>query len=472
MKKAVTVVSSEIVAYSALSAPLSIDPVLDGGIKKDILDALNNKASNSPYLKMSLAPSGDMPLSSVGSDGEYFVLLSDPVACFLKNAGIWNAVEKTNDMFFYYDNSVDGIRSYYSLSDDLQSIILVHSIDFGNPGGESVKYTPQTLTTPQKEQARLNIDAASKAYIDNTIAALKNSGAIGNSVAGMPAPWYGPESTIPQDWAKINTTQTWYSKVDFAQLYQALGGENNPFGLTSTTFSIPWFPAGTSIVNSGTEFVRGTNGGSPTHTMTKDELPAVNAVGESNQTVVLAGNPGMIKKSKSGDGNVTTGSTDAGGLGSEPDIIHVYPFPNLGSATPINIMNPYSPAMWIIKLKNTGGSFTASVDEFGHLILTFDDGTTQDAGSVCASNPTFILSTTEASANVLIPIPAETWIKDIIVFVISGSPTINIPAIGSGDMSGQPIYRSAADLLFVGADNLQANVSGGTVKIQVIKYNI
>ena len=135
-------------------------------------------------------------------------------------------------------------------------------------------------------------------------------------------------------------------------------------------------------------------------------------------------------------------------------------------------MSPYSPAMWIIKLKNTGGSFVASVDEFGHLILTFDDGTTQDAGSVCASNPTFILSTTEASANVLIPVSAETWVKDIIVFVVSGNPTISIPAIGSGDMSGQPMYRNAADLFFPVAGNLEVNISGGTVKIQVIKYNI
>ena len=135
-------------------------------------------------------------------------------------------------------------------------------------------------------------------------------------------------------------------------------------------------------------------------------------------------------------------------------------------------MNPYTPAMWIIKLKNTGGSFTASVDEFGHLILTFDDGATQDAGSVCASNPTFILSTTEASANVLIPVSTETWIKDIIVFVVSGNPTINIPAINSGDMNGQDLYPNSANLHFSDAGNLEVNISGGTVKIQIIKYNI
>ena len=137
-----------------------------------------------------------------------------------------------------------------------------------------------------------------------------------------------------------------------------------------------------------------------------------------------------------------------------------------------NNMPPYSPAMWIIKLKNTGGSFTASVNEFGHLILTFDDGTTQDAGSVCASNPTFILSETEASSNVLIPVSAGTWIRDINVLVLNGTPTINIPAINSGDMSGQKFYPNNVPLEFESAGNLEVNVSGGTVKIQVIKYNI
>ena len=471
MKNPVSQVRPRIISYSELDAPLSIDPVLDGGLKLDILDTLNNKANSTPYLKLASEPSPDAPAVGIGSNGDYYVLLSTPNLVFLKAAGAWNGVDKVNTMFFFND-SIDGVRRYYAFDDALENIIQVHSIDFGNPGGESVKYTPQTLTAPQKTQARLNIDAASQAYIDNAIAALKNSGAIGNSVAGSVMPWFGTEATIPQDWAKINTAQTWYSKVEHAQLYKALGGENNPFGLTSTTFSIPYFPAGTSIVQSGGMFVRGTNGGSSTHVLTNEELPAVNAVGVSNQATVQPGDIGAIKKSKSTDGNVTIKYYDNNGLGSEPDCLNVFPFPNLGSSAPIDIMNPHSPAMWIIKLKNTGGSFTASVNGFGHLILTFDDGTTQDAGLVSTSNPTFILSTTEANANVLIPVSAETWVKDIIIFVVSGNPTVSIPAIGSGDMSGQPMYRNAADLFFPVTDNLEVNVSGGTVKIQVIKYNI
>lgn len=471
MKNPVSQVRPRIISYSELDAPLSIDPVLDGGLKLDILDTLNNKANSTPYLKLASEPSADAPAVEIGSNGEYCILLSTPNLVFVKSSGSWNAVEKVNTMFFFSD-SIDGIRRYYAFDDSLENIIQVHSIDFGNPGGESVKYTPQTLTPPQKTQARINIDAASQAYIDNAITALKSSGAIGNSVAGSVMPWFGTEASIPQDWAKINTTQTWYSKVEYAQLYQALGGENTPFGLTATTFSTPYFPAGTSIVQSGDTFVRGTNGGATTHVLTKEELPAVNAAGVSNQAIVQPGDIGAIKKSKSTDGNVTIKYYDNNGLGSEPDCLNVFPFPNLGSSAPIDIMNPCAPAMWIIKLKNTGGSFTALVDEFGHLILTFDDGTTQDAGSVCASNPTFILSTTEASTSVLIPVSAGTWISDINVLVLSGTPTINIPVINSGDMSGQKFYPNNVPIEFENAGNLEVNISGGTVKIQVIKYNI
>ena len=458
MKSPVSQLRPRIVSYSELDAPLSIDPVLDGGLKLDILDALNNKANSVPYLKLSAEPSPNAPSVEIGNNGEYYVLLSTPNLVFLKAAGAWSGVDKVNTMFFFND-SIDGVRRYYAFDDALENLIHVHSIDFGNPGGESVKYTPQTLTTPQKTQARLNIDAASQAYIDNAIAALKNSGAIGNSVAGSVMPWFGTEASIPQDWAKINTTQTWYSKTENAQLYQALGGENNPFGLTSTTFSIPWFPAGTSIVQSGGIFVRGSNGGEQEVTLTKAQTP-------STKSQV----PGITGGDNSDNNNQTrfAGGDKPNGQGTN-FLIDVYSDGGGGSH---NNMPPYSPAMWIIKLKNTGGSFTASVNEFGHLILAFDDGTTQDAGSVCASNPTFILSATEASSNVLIPIDADTWVKDIIVFVTGGTPTINIPAIGSGDMSGQPMYRNAADLFYPVTDNLQVNVSGGTVKIQIIKYNI
>ena len=459
MKNPVSQVRPRIVSYSELDAPLSIDPVLDGGLKLDILDTLNNKANSTPYLKLASEPSPDAPAVEIGNNGDYYILLSTPNLVFVKSAGAWSGIDKVNTMFFFSD-SVDGIRRYYAFDDSLENIIQVHSIDFGNPGGESVKYTPQTLTAPQKTQARINIDAASQAYIDNAIAALKSSGAIGNSVAGSVMPWFGTETTIPQDWAKINTTQTWYSKVEYAQLYQALGGENNPFGLTSTTFSTPYFPAGTSIIQSGGAFVRGTNGGVETVTLTGKQSGV--QAHDHPITDIESDNSGSSKNA------LKVENTD----NINTSVVKTAKCTELPALEAHTNMPPYSPAIWIIKLKNTGGSFTASVDEFGHLILTFDDGTTQDAGLVCASNPTFILSTTEASANVLIPVSAGTWVKDIIVFVVSGNPTVSIPAIGSGDMSGQPMYRNAADLFFPVTDNLEVNVSGGTVKIQIIKYNI
>ena len=459
MKNTVSQVRPRIISYSELDAPLSIDPVLDGGLKLDILDTLNNKANSTPYLKLASEPSPDAPTVEIGSNGEYYILLSTPNLVFVKAAGAWNGVDKVNTMFFFND-SIDGVRRYYAFDDSLENIIQVHSIDFGNPGGESVKYTPQTLTSPQKTQARINIDAASQAYIDNAIAALKNSGAIGNSVAGSVMPWFGTEASIPQDWAKINTTQTWYSKVEYAQLYQALGGENNPFGLTSTTFSTPWFPAGTSIVQSGVAFVRGTNGGEETVTLTGKQSGV--QAHDHPITDIESDNSGSSKNA------LKVENTD----NINTSVVKTAKCTELPALEAHTNMPPYSPAMWIIKLKNTGGSFVASVNEFGHLILTFDDGTTQDAGSVCALNPTFILSTTESNANVMIPIPASTWIRDVNVFVMSGNPTINIPAINSGDMNGQDLYPNSANLHFSDAGNLEVNISGGTVKIQIIKYNI
>ena len=345
MKNPVSQVRPRIISYSELDAPLSIDPVLDGGLKLDILDTLNNKANSIPYLKLASEPSPDAPAVELGNNGEYYILLSAPNLVFVKAAGTWNGVDKVNTMFFFND-SIDGVRRYYAFDDALENAILVHSIDFGNPGGESVKYTPQTLTTPQKTQARRNIDAASQAYIDNAIAALKNSGAIGNSVAGSVMPWFGLESTIPQDWAKINTAQTWYSKTEYAQLYQALGGENNPFGLTSTTFSTPWFPVGTSIVQSGGSFVRGTNGGEQEVTLTKAQTP-------STKSQV----PGITGGDNSDNNNQTrfAGGDKPNGQGTNflIDVI------SDGGGGSHNNMSPYSPAMWIIKLKNTGTTLTA-----------------------------------------------------------------------------------------------------------------
>lgn len=478
MKRTITQLSSNIDNYSALSAPLSIDPVLDGGIKKDILETLNNKASNVEVSKLSIQPSSDIPTSGIGSEGDYYLVSTAPALLFKKISGSWNSIDKSNDMSFYNDGS-DGVRRYYAFTDDLSGVVLVDSLNFGDPSGSAVQYTPQTLTAQQKIQARINIDAASQAYIDNSITALKMSGAIGSSVAGSVMPWFGPDSVIPQDWGKIGDAATWYSKTDYHQLYLALGGEANPYGITSTTFSTPWFPAGTSIVKNGTGFVMGTNGGTKEETLTIEKLPAhsfftVAAVGRGAADTLVHSPTGSVIATEA-TGNVQDDDNNAYKLYSAPagSVASIGKTNTVGGGLAHNNMPPYAPACWIIKLKNTGGSFTAHVNGDGDLILTFDDGTTQNAGSVCSANPTYILSVTEASSSVFIPIPAETWVRDINVFVTAGTPTVNIPAIASGDMTGQELYPNSAGLHFSSAGNLQVNISGtGTVKIQIIKYNI
>ena len=453
MKRTITQLTSNIENYSALSAPLSIDPELDGGIKKDILETLNNKATSKPYLHLLSEPSEAAPVNTNGIDGDLYLLISNPCILFKKIQNIWSLVEKTNDMFFYCD--VSGIRKYYSFSDDLVDIILIHQIDFADPSGGAVKYTPQILTTQQQDQARLNINAASKAYIDNVIESFKQSGSIGSSVAGSTMPWFGTESTIPQDWARIISTQKWYSKEDYNSLYLALGGESNIFGLTSTHFSIPYFPDGASLIKSGSAFPFGSVGGEKDHILTVQELPSHSHPINTEWGDDSSGGNEDNKKHE-------IGSSFSGCAKTE----------NAGGDMSHNNMPPYVAVHWIIKLRNTGGSFVASINEQGHLILTFDDGSIQDAGKWVDINPVFGLPLIVSSANVEIPITNDVWIKEINIFVLSGNPTVNVPAINSGDMNGQDFYPSVANLKLTSGSNLQINISGGEVKIQIIKYNI
>lgn len=86
--------------------------------------------------------------------------------------------------------------------------------------------------------------------------------------------------------------------------------------------------------------------------------------------------------------------------------------------------------------------------------------------------PYSTLSVTYLTVDADIPIPANTWIKEINVFVTSGNPTVNIPAINSGDMTDQQLYSNTANLQFTESGSLHIAISNGTVKIQIIKYNI
>lgn len=268
---------------------------------------------------------------------------------------------------------------------------------------------------------------------------------VGSEPVGSTRNWWCLE-TIPDTHARITDAQQWFSKVDYSSLYTALGGETNRFGVTATEFSIPYYPEGTSIVQVGDNFPLAETGGNKLHTLTIQELPPHSfktAIAGSNNEPPLRSDPNAsivdIRDDRS-DGNsdyALDGKVGVPTLGKTNTI---------GGGVAHNNMPPYIGAYTIIKVRTTA-------------IVPID-------------NPTYILSTTTASSNVQIPIPAGTFIKDIDVFVVSGTPTINIPSVNSGDMSGQDLYPSTANLRFVSDGLLDVNVSGGTVKIQVIKYNI
>ena len=63
---------------------------------------------------------------------------------------------------------------------------------------------------------------------------------VGSEPVGSTRNWWCL-ATIPTDYELITESQKWFSKVDNASLYAALGGETNRFGVTATQFSIPYF---------------------------------------------------------------------------------------------------------------------------------------------------------------------------------------------------------------------------------------
>lgn len=389
MKRTITQLKANIDSYSELSAPLSIDPELDGGIKGDILDTLDNKARNKEIYTLASLPSSNVPTSELGIDGNYYLLIATQSLVFQKVSGSWNSIDKLNDMMFCFTGE-DSVSKYYSLSNDLNDIVLIHTVSIGDPSGTSVKFVAQTLTEPQKEIARTNIDTASKTYIDNQIAALKNGGAIGASLAGSVMPWMGSQASIPNNWALINETQTWYSKIEYAQLYAALGGESNTWGLTSTTFSIPFFPAGSSIVKNGTGFASGAKGGTKEETLTIQQIPPhsffVAANSDRGASNVLSESPNTRSLATQAMGNVVGDDNNAYVLYAAPDgqTASIGKTNTIGGGLSHNNMSPYVASMWIIKLKNTGGNLTASINANGHLILTDEDGNEIDSGAVSA----------------------------------------------------------------------------------------
>lgn len=256
---------------------------------------------------------------------------------------------------------------------------------------------------------------------------------VGAEPVGSTRNWWCLE-TIPDTHARVTDAQQWFSKVDYASLYTALGGEANVFGVTATEFSIPYYPEGTSIVQVGANFRLGVTGGVKEVTLT------------ANQSGLRAHAHRISKIESDNSGSAENAIHIENTSNINPAVLNTDQNTALNALEAHNNMPPYIGAYTIIKVRTTA-------------IVPID-------------NPTYILSTTTASSNVQIPIPAGTFIKDIDVFVVSGTPTINIPSVNSGDMSGQDLYPSTANLRFASDGLLDVNVSGGIVKIQVIKYNI
>lgn len=337
-KKIISELSAEIQNYTAKTEPLSISPILDGGIKQDILNTLNNKAYNAAYLRLSALPTNVFLTPEQGNNGEYSIYTQAPLACILlkKEGGVWNVVEKSNTMAFFFDDN-DGTRYYYAFSDDLKNPIQTHSINFSSPTGKAILTTPQTLTEEEKIQAQTNINAASKSYIDEAIENLKNSTITGGSAAGSVMPWFGTEATIPQDWMLIPNEETFLLKADYPDLYAALGGENNVFGVTDTLFGIPFIEGGSSIVHSGEDFALGQTGGETEHTLTVNEIP-------EHSHIIHLGDLGGSEITSINTTNANT--TEGGSVQTETS----------GGGLAHNNMPPYIVANYIIKTKNSGGA--------------------------------------------------------------------------------------------------------------------
>ena len=442
MKKTINQLTNDIDSYIAKSAPLSIDPPLDGGIKKNILETLNNKASSKPHLYLASIPSEDLPTNILGENGHYYIqIVTGSIIVYLKSAGVWSAIEQTNDMFFYNDDD-GGIRRYYSLSDDLTNAVLVHSIDFSDISGASVKYTEQNLTQAQQLQARTNILAASIAYVDNQIASLRKSGVFGTECAGSTKWHFGLESTIPANWAKIPSVQTWYSKSEYPQLYIALGGESNPWGVTSTQFSLPYFSDGSFLNKAGTGYPLAGTGGEKEHALTIAELPA-----HSFKVANGGRDDGDIDGDRVIAKNVGLGGNSSYRLRGNSGVADSGKTNTIGEGKLINNMPPYVSAFLIIKL------------------IDADPGEVMDADL-----PYRVYSTTDLSASGEILVGNGIFIKDINIFVLTGTPSVEVVELGTSQMSGQDVYPITANYKSTGS--IHINMTGaGSIRVKIIKFN-
>lgn len=90
--------------------------------------------------------------------------------------------------------------------------------------------------------------------------------------------WAGLKNNIPSGWSLCNGVQL--SKTEYADLFTALGGEQSPWGVQTTTFSLPNIPFYGSPVQSNPaneltngNYRLGLTGGEERHTLNINEMP-------------------------------------------------------------------------------------------------------------------------------------------------------------------------------------------------------
>jgi hypothetical protein len=196
----------------------------------------------------------------------------------------------------------------------------------------------------------LPLSKAAIDYINIAINNLKNEGVIAASWAGEMRPFFGVSSKIPADWALVPNSAPMYSKTDYPDYYEFLGEENNPFGVTATQFCGIWIPEGYTIIQCGDKYQFAKLYGSFAETLNVDQIPAHDHIdGIHTQNGSEFTDTENILPEQDGwrisfyNGKYVLTRTQKTGGGKEH-----------------NNLSPGIAGRWIVKLKNTGGSFTTS----------------------------------------------------------------------------------------------------------------
>ncbi len=85
----------------------------------------------------------------------------------------------------------------------------------------------------------------------------------------------------------------------------------------------------------------GNTGGEKKHILTKTELPAVNILGNANQSSVPSGGLGLLRKTLPGENKTISTSPDSTGSGNEFDVTGVFPLPNMGDGVAHENRQPF-----------------------------------------------------------------------------------------------------------------------------------